>query len=177
MILNTGKLTFSVQPCFTPLTLNLDGFLDGRDEIAIDFFERLKIDNAALRFSRHVHAVLSEQLGVFRKQLVGSIGDTALQLEHIFLTLEAESNDNLAFPQRDGAEDGGLNFVDEDFVVILDEPDLWRCLDSDGLTELEIMHFFLEAIHCVFKITHHLCAHGVAFGLCLCAQRRNGLIA
>ena len=96
----------------------------------------------------------------------------------IFSTLscrwQPQGNDNLALPQRNGAEDRCLDLIHQHFVVVLDEADLRRCLDSDGLAQLQVVDLFFKAVYRVLEIPHHLGAHGVALSRRFGAQLRQG---
>ena len=68
------------------------------------------------------------------------------------LPVKPQGNDNLALPQRNGAEDRRLDLIHQHFVVVLDEADLRRCLDSDGLAQLQVVDLFFKAVYRVLEI-------------------------
>ena len=58
----------------------------------------------------------------------------------------AQRQNHLVFPQRDGVDDGGLNFLRHHGVVGLDEANLRAHLDGDVAGQLEIIQLFLEPV-------------------------------
>ena len=88
--------------------------------------------------------------------------------------MQPQGNDNLALPQRNGAEDRRLDLIHQHFVVVLDEADLRRCLDGDGFAQLQIVDLLFKAIYRVLKIPHYLGAHGVALSRRFGMELRQG---
>ena len=156
--------------------LDADGFIHSCDQILVCFFECFDIYNAAFRFFRHIESILLEDLGVFQQQCIGRICDVALQLQRFLLSVESESHYHLALPQGNGFLDGSLDLIGEQFVVVLDEPDLRSSLEGDCFACLQVVYLFLKLIYSIFEIPDELGVHGIPAFLHFGAQRRDRLL-
>ena len=157
--------------------LDADRLVHGVDEVLVRFFQCFYIDDATLGFPGHVAGVLFEDLGVPEQQCVGGVCDVALELQSLLLAREAQRHDHLAFPQRNGLLDGGLDLVGQELVIILDQFDLRCGLDSDGPACLQVVHFFLELADGVLEVADQLGMHRIPAFLYFGAQGRDGLFA
>ena len=174
LLLDPCKLCFCILTGNPALLLDFDGLLDGGDQICVDLFQGLQIHDPAFGLPGNIHTVLLQQFRVFGEQRVGGVGDASLHFQHALLPVQPQGNHDLAFPQRDGAEYRGLDLIHQHFVVVLDEADLRRRLDGNGLAQLQVMDFLFEAVHRVLKVPHRLRAHGIAFGRRLRMKPREG---
>ena len=157
----------------TAFLLDLECFFDGADEVFVDLVQCLDIDDATFVFLCDFDAVLLEHLGVLEQELIRHIADGFLRLEDFLLVRKAEGDDDLALPERDGVVEGALDALGEHAVVVLDQADLRRGLDGDGLAELEVVDFLFKAVDGIAEIAYDLHGHRIIGCLCLLLELRQ----
>ena len=86
-----------------------------------------------------------QRFGVLLQQLVGHLGHSVLGADGFLRMCDAESEDHLALPERDGVDDGGLDLLRHHGVVVLDEADLRRHLETDVAGQLKVVDLLFEA--------------------------------
>ena len=91
-------------------------------------------------------------LRVVLKKSVGHIVDLPLGLGGFRGVGNAQGQNHLIFPQRDGVDQGGLDFLHHDGVVVLDHADLGSRLDGDGPSQLQVVDFLLKPVALFGKI-------------------------
>ena len=66
--------------------------------------------------------------------------------------LNAQRQDHLALPQRNGVDQGGLDLFRHQRIVVLDHPDLRRHLQADDPGQLQIVQLLLKALALIGKV-------------------------
>ena len=70
--------------------------------------------------------------------------------------LDAEGDDHLVLPERDGVDKSGLDLLRHHGIRALDEADLRRGLQRDLARELEVVDALLEAVALLGEIACRL---------------------
>ena len=105
--------------------------------------------------------VLLEHGRIALEELIRRIGNGLLHFQGFFLPSQAQGQDHLVLPQRDGVVNGTLDAVDEDLVIVLDDADLRCRLDGDGLADLQVVHFLFKTADSILEILDDLDGHGI----------------
>ena len=114
------------------------------NQLGIGLFQGLDVHNAPLRFLRGFHGSHVQLLGVLLQQRVGDIRHLPLGLSRLGGVGDAQRQNHLVFPQRDGIDQSGLDFFHHHIVVILNHADLGRGLDGDGSCQLQIVNLLFK---------------------------------
>ena len=90
--------------------------------------------------------ILLEHGGVALEQFIWSYWTRPAAFQGLFLPPQPQGQDHLVLPQGDGVVNGTLDAVDEDLVVVLDDPDLRRRLNGNGLADFRSWTFFSKRL-------------------------------
>ena len=123
----------------------MQNLVERLDERLVGLLQRFDVDDTAFRFLRHFDGGGVQHLGILLQQIVRHVGDGGLRAHGLFRIRDAERQNHLALPQRNGIHDGGLDFLDQRDFVVLHEADLRRGLHGDGTREVEVGKLLFEA--------------------------------
>ena len=108
--------------------------------------ESLHIYNTALCFLGALDRGDLQRFRVLLEQLIGHIRNFSLGLGRVGGMLQANGDDHLVLPERNGVDDRGLDLFRHDSVGVLDHPDLGTCLHGDHTGQIQIIQLLLEAV-------------------------------
>jgi hypothetical protein len=119
---------------------------DRVQQTAVGLLQGFDIDDAALRLFFDFDRLRFHHVGGLTHHLVRRVGDRLLQLECGVLPIETEQQDHLLFPNGNRKLRRGLQILDERLVTRLNDADLWKLLDPDLASPLQVKYPFLQAI-------------------------------
>ena len=76
--------------------------------------------------------------------------------------MNAECNDHLVFPERNGVDECGLDLFGHYRIAVLKHADLRRCLDRNHTGQFQIIQFLLKSVAEIFEILGSLCIFGLS---------------
>ena len=106
----------------------------------------LDADDRALGLLGGLDGAHLQHIGVLLEQIVGHIGDGGLGGGGLTAVLHAQSQHHLALPQGNGVDQRGLDLLQHEGVVVLDQTGLGAHLDGDHAGELQIVDLLLKAV-------------------------------
>ena len=125
----------------------------------------LDVDDAALGLLGGGDGAHLQHFGVLLQELVGGVGDGGLGGGGLAAVLHAQSQHHLALPQGDGVDQGGLDLLNHQRVVILQHPGLGAHLDGHHPRQLQIVELLLKPVahlhHVVIRLGVLLLAAGL----------------
>ena len=132
--------------------------------------QRLDVHNGALRLLGSGDRPHLQGVGVFLQQLIGHLRHRVLGGGGLTAVLHAQRQHHLTLPQGDGVHKGGLDLLDHQRVVVLQEPGLGAHLDGHHAGQLQIVELLLKPVAQAHQVVVRLGVLRQAAGLCLLAQ-------
>ena len=132
--------------------------------------QRLDVDDGALRFLGSGDGAHLQRVGVLLQQVVGHLRHRVLGGGGLTAVLHAQRQHHLALPQRDGVHQRGLDLLDHQRVVVLQQAGLGTHLDGHHAGQLQIVQLLFKAVAQVHQIVVRLGILGQTGLLRLLAQ-------
>ena len=96
------------------------------------------------------------------QKLICHIRNLALCFGSLSRVMNAECNDHLVFPKRNGVDECGLDLFGHYRIAVLNHADLRRCLDRNHTGQFQIIQFLLKSVAEIFEILGSLCVFGLS---------------
>ena len=114
--------------------------------------ERFDIDDTAFRFFGVFDSGHLEFVCILFQQFVGHIGHFALSPCRLGAVLDAERDNHLVLPQRDGIDNRRLDFFRHGRIARLHESDLRSRLQGHRACQFQVMQFLFKTVALVGKV-------------------------
>ncbi len=150
--------------------LDLDHFVDSRDQLVISMLQCLDIYYRALVLLGSSNCSHLERVCVFLQHLVSRIRHKLLCFGRFSRMRNAQCKHHLVLPQRDRVIDRALDLLRHHGVVFLDKPYLRSCLKCYRTGQLKVHELLLKSVAHSGKVLCFLSVLRQSCFLCLLLQ-------